>query len=83
MLHRPIRILEALKGIIQAKHRFVKVNVIVETCYFMEGGDDDHGELFQGNKRHHRSIVDNFHCDTRRRTFIIVDPFLTQGISTF
>jgi hypothetical protein len=32
---------------------FAKVNVIIETFYFMEGKDDDHGELSQGNKRHH------------------------------
>jgi hypothetical protein len=51
--------------------------------YFMEGGDDDHGKLSQRNKKHHQSINDNLHHDTKRFTLIIVIPFLTQGISTF
>jgi hypothetical protein len=71
------------KGMVRAKYKFVEANVIAKTCYFMVGGDDDHGKLFQGNKRHHRSIGDNFYRDTKRLTLIIVIPFLTHGISTF
>jgi len=41
------------KGTIRAKHMFAEANVIMKIYYFMEGGDDDHGELSQGNKRHH------------------------------
>jgi hypothetical protein len=47
------------KRTIRIKHRFAKANVITKTFYFMEGRDDDHGKLSQGNKRHHRSISDN------------------------
>jgi hypothetical protein len=71
------------KRTIRTKHKFAKANVIMETFNFMEGKDDDHVELFQRNKRHHRLINDNLCRNTRRFTFIIVAPFLTQGISVF
>jgi hypothetical protein len=52
------------KGTVQTKHKFMEVDVIMETCYFTEGGHDDHGELFQGNKKHHQLIGENFHHNT-------------------
>jgi hypothetical protein len=55
--------------------------LIVKTYYFMEGGDDDHGKLSQRNKKHHQTINDNLHHDSKRFTLIIVIPFLTQGIN--
>jgi hypothetical protein len=75
--------LATLKGMVRTKHRFIKADVIMETCYLTKGRDDDHGEPFQGNKRHHQLIDDNLCHDTKRLTFIIVVPFLTQRIPTF
>ncbi len=63
-LHTSIRMVVTPKGTVQTKHKFMEVDVIMETCYFTEGGHDDHGELFQGNKKHHQLIGENFHHNT-------------------